>query len=79
MYGDAFYYWNETTEAQLFASTAGLLIDGAKPATLPPYSESHQYSVPYTGTGNQLQGNYALADYTDVANKIIYIETCPVV
>lgn len=77
---DAYYFYpaDSTDEqtAQVFAPTAGLLVDGAKPATIPPYSPNHAYTVPYVGTGNPLQLNYALADYTSVQNRLITVQAC---
>jgi hypothetical protein len=79
-YGDAYYRWRGdgemAGEPELFDPTAGLLIDGNKPGILPDYSPAHTYTVPFTGTDNQIQGAYALADYTDVANKLITIKAC---
>lgn len=76
--GDAFYRYLVDDEAsvELFEPTAGLLIDGAKPAIIPDFNPSHEYIVPFTGTGNAIQGNYALSDYTDVANRAITIRAC---
>lgn len=76
---DAFYFWDEGAEeaAQLFGATEGFLIDGAKPAVIPDYRSDHVYAgIPYTGTGNPLQLNYALADYTDVDNRLLTVVTC---
>lgn len=78
-YADWFYFWAEGEEetAQLFAATAGGLIDGAKPAVIPDYRADHVYAgIPYTGTGNPLQLNFALSDYTDVQNKLLTVITC---
>lgn len=74
---DAFYFWTDEDEtAQVFDATAGLLIDGNKPAVIPDYNEAHEYTVPFTGTGNAIQSAFALADYSGVDNRLITIEVC---
>lgn len=77
--GDAFYTFppeGEDGSAAVFDPTAGLLLDGSKPAVIPNYAGNHSYTVPYTGTGNPLQLNYALSDYTNVPNRLITVEVC---
>lgn len=75
--GDFFYHWlGEDGVAELFGDTEGGLIDGGKVDPIPPYSPSHEYLVPFTGSGNAIQAAYALADYTDVQNRAFVIQVC---
>lgn len=78
LFGDWFYQYQagDDASAELFAVTAGGLLDGNKPAILPPYNAAHEYLIPFTGTGNAIQGAYALADYTDVQNVAFTIQAC---
>lgn len=75
--GDYYYYYpSGGGAAQLFGATEGGLIDGSKPAVIPPYNASHEYTVPWIGTGNAIQGNFAVADYTNVDNFAFTIQAC---
>lgn len=79
VFADWFYFWTEGDEetAQVFDATTGGLIDGAKPAVIPDYRADHVYAgIPYTGTGNPLQLNFALSDYTNVQNRLLTVVTC---
>lgn len=74
-----FYYKfdpNDETNVALFEPTEGGLLDGSKPAVIPPYNTAHEYSVPYEGTGNAVQGAFALADYSTVQNLAFTIQLC---
>lgn len=77
-FGDAFYRYfpGDDGSAALFGTTEGLLFAGNKPAVIPPYSPNHEYTVQITGDGNQPQLAYALADYTEVVNRLLTLTYC---
>jgi hypothetical protein len=73
-FGDAFYYdYGNTGTATLYAGTNGLVVNGAKPGTIPSFSQGHNYRLEVTGDGNPMTFKFNDGDYTDNDNKNIRI------
>ena len=78
-YMDAFYLWNlngddEQINVQAIPGDEGLFLDNTRYSPVPPFSQNHQYSgLPFTGTGNVLNGRMQLNDYSDVDDLYLYI------
>jgi hypothetical protein len=49
VYGDALYYWTADTDPTPYDSSEGLLFEGAQPASIPSYNDTHQYTL-YDGS-----------------------------
>lgn len=72
--GDPFYYrYNEEAGGlpQAYPNTAGMLINGGRVTPYPAYQESHEYEIPFTGTGNQIPFQFVDpdGDYSD--NQVV--------
>lgn len=79
--GDAFYRYDPDDPeftAELYPSGDGLYIDNAavNPALIPPFAANHEYSIPFTGTGNQVQMRMEIADRTNVQNRNLQVQIC---
>jgi hypothetical protein len=80
-YADAFYTWQLDDDDNIINvqlnTTGGLRLDNSAVSVPPPFSENHQYVIPFTGTGNVLLARFEDTDYSDNDSAILYLEVCP--
>jgi hypothetical protein len=74
-FGDAFYTWQAGGAAELYP-VGGLLINSDPPDVPPEYNDNHEYTLVYTGDGNQIPFLYFLNDYTNAQNLPLYVRVC---
>lgn len=77
-YGDAFYYTeDEWTTATPYDAGDGLLIEGFQPASIPPFSPSHEYEGIFTSTSGPIQYDFNSPYSTsEMSNWSIQVITC---
>lgn len=80
IYTDAFYQWEEDENGEpinvQLLSGKGLYLDNAAVSVPPPFSPNHEYTIPFTGTGNVLLSRFHDTDYTNNDNLILYLSIC---
>jgi hypothetical protein len=77
IYGDAFYFWQDGVAPQAYDAGEGLLVNFVQPASIPPYSDTHEYLIFEDVTSGvvtyEFNSPYSL---DDAENFSIQVETC---
>lgn len=77
IYGDAFYWWEEGDTPQAYDVGEGLLIESLQPDSIPPYSDTHEYTVFQDVTSGPVQYEFnSPYSLDDAENWSLQIETC---